>query len=84
MAAADPTRRSQNARIAALSRWSKQDSKQGTQAARDGRLARFARQVDPDNSLPAAERDRRARCAMRAEMARIGRLPRRASQAPSP
>lgn len=81
MAAADPKRRSQNARIAALSRWSKEDPREGTRPAREGRLAAFARRVDPDGTLPGEERDRRARCAMRAEMARIGRLPSRRAAA---
>lgn len=81
MAAADPKRRSQNARIAALTRWSKQDSREGTQAARDGRRAARARRIDPDGTLPAAERERRIDCEIRAEMARIGRLPRRPAPA---
>lgn len=72
MAAADPKRRSTNASIAALSRWSKQDSKQGIAPARRGFEARFEREVDPEGVLPVDERLRRANCAMRAHMARLG------------
>jgi hypothetical protein len=39
-----------------------------TQHARDAFHERFRRQVDPDNSLPPAERERRAERAMRAHM----------------
>ncbi len=56
MAAKDPKVRSQAARIAALARWSKQDTTAGTQAMRDARLVQFENEVDPRGELPAKER----------------------------
>jgi len=61
-----PQQRSQRARIAALTRHSRTDGLEATQAARDAFLARFERQVDPGNELDPAERVRRAEAAKRA------------------
>lgn len=72
MAAADPKRRSTNASIAALTRWSKQDAKQGTAAARKGWRARFENQVDPDGTLAPDELHRRTERAITAHMKRLG------------
>lgn len=72
MAAADPHRRRTNASIAALTRWSKQDPKQGTAAARKGWRARFENQVDPEGTLPADELHRRTERAIKAHMMRLG------------
>lgn len=63
--------RSQRARLAATSRWSKEDGSQGTQVARTAFLARFEREVDPDGVLPLEERVRRAEAAKRAYFQRL-------------
>jgi hypothetical protein len=63
--------RSQVARIAALERWSKQDAKSGTAAAREAFDNRFLEQVDPNNELPEDERRRRAIAARKAYFARL-------------
>lgn len=60
------TQRSQRARIAALSRHSRTDGAEATQAARSAFLERFERQVDPDGALAPQERARRAEAAKRA------------------
>ena len=61
-----PAQRSSRARIAALARHSRTDGTEATQPAREAFLARFERQVDPDNRLDPAERARRAELAKRA------------------
>ena len=66
--------RSQRARIAARSRWAKQDGSAGTQAARDAFLARFETEVDPEGLLPVAERVKRAESARRAYFQRLAYL----------
>lgn len=71
MAAADPVQRKLNAQAAALSRWSKQDTRVGTEPLRRGRLAAFARQVDPDGVLPPAELSARVQRAQREHMIRM-------------
>jgi len=61
-----PTQRSLRARIAAKKRWSQSDPVEGTAAARaagPGQMAYWLRRVDPDESLPAQERQRRAESA---------------------
>ncbi len=65
---ASPEERSRAARIAALTRWSKQDPREGTAPARAAWHARFEDQVDPDRRLDPAERSRRAHEAMRRHM----------------
>lgn len=60
------SQRTQRARIAALSRWSRQNGSEGTAPAREAFLARFERQVDPEGRLDSAERTRRAEAAKRA------------------
>lgn len=45
-----------------------------TQKARTAFLARFEREVDPDNQLPPEERQRRAEHARRAHMARLAAI----------
>jgi len=49
----------------------KRDPKETTQAARAAFLNRFEREVDPDGSLPPAERARRAQADLRAHMTRL-------------
>lgn len=61
-----PGQRTQRARLAATSRWAREDGHRGTQAAREAFLARFERQVDPDGLLAPDERARRAEAAKRA------------------
>ena len=61
-----PTERSMRARIAAHTLHSKVDSRQHTEPARRAFLSRFEKQVDPDGTLPEAERLRRAEHAKQA------------------
>lgn len=76
MAARDPIARQMSARQAAYARWSQQDARTGTAAAQSKRMAAYERQVDPDGVLPAAERARRAECAMHAHMIRMSAISR--------
>lgn len=62
---------STRARIAALTRHSRGDTTAATAPARKGFMAKFEREVDPDGTLPVAERQRRAERAMRAHMLRL-------------
>jgi len=66
-----PEQRTMRARIAALARWSKEDPAPAVKRAQDGLLARFEREVDPDNQLPPKERRRRAEAARRLHMTRL-------------
>jgi hypothetical protein len=66
-----PEQRSLRAQIAANTRWSRQDPKDGTKPARSAFEPRFELEVDPDGTLPEDERNRRARSAMRAHMQRL-------------
>jgi hypothetical protein len=59
------------AQIAANTRWSAEDPKEGIKPARAGYERRFELEVDPHGLLPEAERTRRARAAMRAHMQRL-------------
>lgn len=60
------------ARCAAHARWAKEDDrKAATAGAREGFLARFLREVDPEGVLDPAERLRRAESARKAHMARL-------------
>jgi hypothetical protein len=63
--------RSQRARIAALTRSSREDPRSMTQPARDGFHQRFLDIVDPNGELPEAERERRAQAALKAHMAQL-------------
>lgn len=65
------SQRSQRARIAANTRWSRQDGHQGTQAARETFLAGFDQLVDPDGVLDPATRERQAAAARRAHFQRM-------------
>ena len=60
------SQRTQRARLAALSRHSRADGVEATQAARTAFLGRFEQQVDPEGVLPPMERARRADLAKRA------------------
>lgn len=60
------------ASIAANARWATEpDRTAATQKARDGRLAKFERQVDPNGELTPTERRTRALAARRADMKRL-------------
>ncbi len=61
-------------REAALRRWAKEpDPIAATARARAAFLERFERQVDPDGTMPAEERERRAHQLMRAHMISLAR-----------
>lgn len=66
-----PMSTTERARIAALTRHSRGDTKQATEAARTAFRDRFARAVDPDGKLPPEERAARAQRALRAHMLRL-------------
>lgn len=74
MPSRDPKRMSQIGRLGAASQHAKHDTRATTRAARNAFLARFEREVDPDNALPPAERYRRAEAAKRAYFQRLSML----------
>jgi hypothetical protein len=61
-----PEQRSLQARMAAYALHATHDPRVTTRRARDAFMARFERQVDPDGTLPEAERRRRAEAAKKA------------------
>ncbi|HUQ63092.1 MAG TPA: hypothetical protein VM121_05020 [Acidimicrobiales bacterium] len=63
--------RSLRARMAAYCLHAQRDPVETTAAARSAFLARFERQVDPNNQLPAAERRRRADAARKAHFIKL-------------
>jgi hypothetical protein len=67
-----PTQRSQRARLAALTRWSREDGKAQGELVQAGLRRKFYNETDP--ALPEAERQRRAECAYKAHMARLSFL----------
>jgi len=74
MAAADPRIASQNASIAALRRWSREDPRANAERGQRGLVARFereAREADPGASD--AEIARRGQCAYREHMIRLAK-----------
>ena len=72
------------AQIAANSRWSKEDPKEGTKPARVAFERRLELEVDPDGVLPESERKRRATAAMRAHMQRLALASSRARRKAQP
>lgn len=66
-----PEQRTTRARIAALTRWSKEDPKAQAERMQEGLMEKFRRQVDPEGRLTEAERERRAEAARRAHMQRL-------------
>jgi hypothetical protein len=68
---ADRNDASLRARIAAYALHAKVDSRQHTVPAREAFMDRFEREVDPDRTLPDAERTRRAECAKKAYFSRL-------------
>jgi hypothetical protein len=69
-----PEQRSLRARIAANTRWSREDGKPNAVRGQAGLLAKFVDQIDPDHVLPEDERLRRAEAARRAHMQRLAFL----------
>lgn len=67
----DASQRRQRARIGGYALAATHNPKQYTQAARNGFWRRFLDIVDPNRELPKAERDRRAKAALRAHMTRL-------------
>ena len=68
----DPDERSLRARLAAHTSWAKTpDPASRTAKARKVAMDRFEREVDPDGTLPPAERVRRAEHAKKAYFTRI-------------
>jgi hypothetical protein len=70
-----PAQRVLRARIAANTRWSREDGVAGTEAARAAARAklmvRFEDEVDPERRLPPEERAKRAERARRAHFQRL-------------
>jgi hypothetical protein len=69
-----PEQRTMRARLAAYTRWSKEDPSDPNGSLRRAQKAsmdRFEREVDPDQKLPPAERARRAEAARRAYFTRL-------------
>ena len=62
--------RSARARVAAFAMHAKNDPHEITAAATAAVWDSYRRKVDPDNLLDVEERDRRARCLMRADLER--------------
>lgn len=72
MPARTPEQRSLVAQIAAAERWGRTpDRTAATAPARAGLRAKYAAQIDPDNKLDPAERERRVDHLMRAHMLRM-------------
>lgn len=70
-----PSERSQHARLAAYVLHSQVDSREQTAAARKAgpaSLTYWERKVDPDETLDAVERARRAECARKAHYVKMG------------
>lgn len=76
MASSDPVERKLIARQAALTRWSRTNGKAGTEPLRRGRMAAYARQVDPEGVLPPAELAVRIERAQHAHMVAMSRAAR--------
>ncbi len=66
-----PEQRALRARLAAQTRWGREDARQGTFAARQAFNDRFLREADPDGVLPPEERARRADSLRRAHFTRL-------------
>jgi hypothetical protein len=66
-----PQQRSLRASIAASVRWSGEDPAPNAARGQAGLIEKFRREVDPEGTLPEAERERRARSALKAHMTRL-------------
>lgn len=73
--------RTLRARLAANTRWSREDPTLNGARARAGLEAKFLREVDPDGVLPEPERRRRAECARKAHYQRMALASARARRA---
>lgn len=81
MVAKTPEDRTLIARIAANERWARTpDRTAATAAARTGLRAKFAREIDPDDTLAPAELERRVDQLMRAHMQRMSLAAKQARQ----
>lgn len=78
MAGLEPSERSLRGRIGAYRLHATHDSRETSAAGRAAFLASFERLVDPDGTLPAAERERRAAHARSAHFAKLAYLSARA------
>ena len=65
-----PEQRTLRARVAAFAKHAKHDPAVDCATAREALWNRYRGQVDPANTLAPGERDRRARAAMKADLAR--------------
>jgi hypothetical protein len=84
MPARDPESRALVARIAAAERWGREpDRTAATAPARAGLRAKFAREVDPDGTLPLDELEKRVDHLVRAHCLRMSLAARRARLAKS-
>ena len=70
----DPDEMARRGRIGAHVLHSRHDSSEIAARAREGLAKKYLNQVDPDRTLPEAERLRRAEHARRAHLARAARL----------
>lgn len=77
----DPAARTLRARIGAFALHAKHPIEATTRAGLDAANARFEREVDPDGTLPQAERIRRVAAARRAHMAKLAFRSRQAREA---
>jgi hypothetical protein len=67
-----PEQRRRHAKLAALSRWSREDApRKGTEAARERWLRTFEERVDPKGILPEGQRRRAAKTALQEHMLRL-------------
>ena len=80
-ASSSPAERSLRARLAAYAMHAQHDSRQTSAPGRAAFRARFEREVDPDDTLDPAERQRRAELARRAYFARLSLAAAKARQA---
>ena len=81
MSALTPEQRATRARIAAYDSWANTSNPTArTEPARRAFLRRFEDQVDPDRTLPDAERTRRAEAARKAHFQRMALKSARARQ----
>ena len=67
----DPKEMARRGRIGAYRLHATHDPKETTKAAREAFMARFEREVDPDGTLTAEERARRAEAARKAYFAQL-------------
>jgi hypothetical protein len=78
-----PEQRRRHAKLAALSRWSRDDApRAGTEKAREAFIERFERQVDPNHVLPEGQRRRAAKNALAEHMLRLSLAAARARAKP--